>query len=94
MALHFLFSYPLCDSCLKYSSFESDISQDVLDLVQYLVHAPPAILQVLGIDTAQGKLASLQTAIISFLAVTWAGSNVSEFYFNCQVLLTCAKTKG
>lgn len=73
MALHFLFSYPLCDSCLKYSSFESDISQDDLGLVQYLVHAPPAILQVLGVDTAQGKLASLQTAIISSLVVTWAG---------------------
>jgi len=27
---------------------------DDLGLVQYLVHAPPAILQVLGVDTAQG----------------------------------------
>lgn len=46
--------------------FEPDISQGVVSLVHYPVHAPLAILQVPEIDTALGTLASSQTAIIFF----------------------------
>ncbi|KAB1217868.1 Elicitor-responsive protein 1 [Morella rubra] len=48
-------------------------TMDVLGLVLYPVHDLRAILQILELDTAQGELANLQTAILSFTVVTCPG---------------------